>query len=241
MRLSGRQHSRTVLASTAAGIFTGLLVAAPVALASFTLTASRPKPCAHISTCTASLSTPVAPTAPAPTGTPPPQPPSSHFGIAVKPALTATLVKKNQSGQLIAKLDPGHQVTCAGYKKRDPATLVFQLLTPSPLRISYVITDRIVNVNANGIQFCLGAHFHFKTLSGAPAAPTVLPDGTKGYVGLLPTCPNPSLAPGATTASCLAGVATTPDSSSSTGVDVIVTARIPVLTTAAAGDPWGGS
>jgi hypothetical protein len=169
-----------------------------------------------------------------------PAPITSQFGIAVKTAPTATLLKRNQPGMLVDKIDAGRQVTCPGYTKRDKVTFSFQLLTATPVKISYLITDRITNTTANGVEFCLAASFRFKTLSGQPAAPTVLPDGTRGHVGLLPMCVNPNLPPGAATAPCVQSITTVSDASSSTGVDVVVTARVPVVTKGG-GDPWGGS
>ncbi len=94
--------------------------------------------------------------------------------------------------QLIAKVDSGRGISCRGYQRRGtPRTFVFKLLTATPLTITYGIVDRITNTTAHGIQFCLAANFAFKTASGRPAATTVLPDGTRGHVGLLPRCVNP--------------------------------------------------
>jgi hypothetical protein len=117
------------------------------------------------------------------------------------------------------------------------------------LYITYEITQRITNTRPRGIHYCLGADFGFKTLSGRPAPARRLPDGTRGHVGLLPPCPTPLPPPGLTKAPCLEPVTTVKDSSSRTGVDVILKARIPTLVSAAtvrgardsvASDPWGG-
>ncbi|HTU86324.1 MAG TPA: hypothetical protein VMF57_12170 [Solirubrobacteraceae bacterium] len=231
MRLPGRQQSRAAWACAALGLLACALLALPgSALA-------RTKSCTRISSsCGTTVSSPLL-VGGAP-GAPPP--PSSRFGIAVKTAPTATLVDRNQSGTLVGKVDVGRQVSCAGYTKKDPITFAFQLLTATPVKISYLITDRITNATANGIHFCLAANFHFRTFSGKPAAPTVLPDGTHGYVGLLPMCVNPNLPAGAATRPCVQSVTTASDSSSSTGEDVIMTVRVPVVTKGG-GDPWGGS
>ncbi|MBV9949170.1 MAG: hypothetical protein JOZ69_20140, partial [Myxococcales bacterium] len=70
----------------------------------------------------------------------------------------------------------------------------------------------------------------FKTLSGAPAAPTHLPDGTSGHIGLLPGCAKvPDTAP------CLVSATPTPDPNSTTGIDVLARVRVPATTKA---DPW---
>jgi hypothetical protein len=213
-----------------------LAVLACLLLATAGSALGRTKTCARISSsCGTTVSSPLS------VGAAPgvPEPPSSQFAIAVKTAPTATLVNRNQTGQLIDKVDSGTQVRCAGYTKRDPVTFSFQLLTATSVKISYLITDRITNTTANGIHFCLAASFRFRTLSGRPATPTQLPDGTSGYVGLLPVCANPNLPAGAATRPCVASVTTVSDSSSSTGEDVILTVRVPVVTKG--GDPWGGS
>lgn len=196
------------------------------------------KSCIQINGCSTAVSTPPRVTSPSPGGEAPPPLPSSRFGIKVATAPTATLGTQGQSGQLIEKVDPGRGVTCRGYTERDSTTFVFKLLTATSLRITYAIIDRITNTTANGIQFCLAANFAFRTASGAPAAATVLPDGTHGHVGLLPRCANPTLPPGLAGRPCVAKVATVKDKNSTTGVDVILRVRVPTLTT---GDPWGGS
>ncbi len=196
------------------------------------------KTCANINGCSTVLSTPQRVTSVGPGQVPPAPAPSSRFGITVATAPTATLGTQSHSGQLIEKLDPGRGVSCRGYKEKDSTTFVFKLLTATSLRITYVIADRITNTTANGIQFCMAANFAFRTASGAPAAATVLPDGTPGHVGLLPRCANPTLPPGLAGRPCVAHIATVKDENSSTGVDVILRVRVPTLTT---GDPWGGS
>ena len=115
---------------------------------------------------------------------------------------------------------------------------MFKLLTATPRRITYVIVDRITNTTANGIQFCMAANFAFKTASGAPAAATVVPDGTHGHIGLLPRCAHPTLPPGLSGRPCVASISSVKDKNSSTGVDVILRVRVPTQTS---GDPWGSS
>lgn len=195
------------------------------------------KTCVHIKGCKAVVSAPPTSTSVGPGEPAPPPPPSSQFGVMVNTAPTATAGTQAQPGTLVAKLDPGRGITCKGYTQRDPTTFVFKVMAATPFRVSYVITDRITNTTANGIQFCMAANFAFMTASGAPAAPTVLPDGTSGHVGLLPRCVI-STVPGGAGRSCLARIATVNDPSSTTGVDVVLKVRVPTQTT---GDPWGGS
>jgi hypothetical protein len=106
------------------------------------------------------------------------------------------------------------------------------------MKITYEIVDRITNTNANGIQFCLAANFAFKTASGDPAPAAQMPDGTMGHLGLLPHCLHPTLPAGVATAPCIEHIGTVQDSSSNTGVDVVLRVRVPAQT---GGDPWGGS
>lgn len=158
----------------------------------------------------------------------------SQFAVTVTTAPTSTAGTGAKPGTLVTNQLFGQRITCQGYSQRSPITVAFKLLTKTPLNINYIVTDTLTNTTAQGIQFCLAAPFAFKTASGQPAAKTHLPDGTSGFVGLLPSCANaPATAP------CLEPVSTRPDTTdSSTGVDVIVRARVPTRTKG--GDPWGG-
>lgn len=212
-------------------ILTGaaLLLAATPGPAAATV---RTKSCKEISNCATTV-----------TSTPPPQAvlgappnPTSHFGVAVRTPPTATLGQAPTAGKLVTNAQVGRRIRCPGYRLRAPATFEFQLLTATPVNITYEITDRITDTTATGIQFCLAATFAFKTASGRPARAARLPDGTRGHVGLLPPCPKPLPPAGLATAPCIANVTTAKDKNSSTGVDVILRIRVPTRTK---GDPWG--
>jgi hypothetical protein len=216
-----RRRSRAVAALTLVGCLA-------LATAGSAAAALHKKPCKRIRGCTVKLAPPV--------GLPftgPPMP-VSHFGVTVNTAPTSTAGTGSQHGTLVTNQLSGQPITCQGYTQRSPTTVAFKLLTAKPLNINYIVTDTLTNTTAQGIQFCLAAPFAFKTLSGAPAAKTRLPDGTPGFVGLLPGCANaPATAP------CLISVNTTPDTmDSSTGVDVTLKARVPTRTKG--GDPWVG-
>ncbi len=220
MRLTG-----SVRASAAPALLTCLALAV---LAAPAIARVQTKACARIGGCRTILRPPVVPTA---TQTPAP---TSHFGVLVKAAPTSTVGTANQPGTLVTNQLLGQRITCPGYSQRSDTTLAFQLRTATPLQITYVVTDRLTNTTAQGVQFCLAAPFAFETLSGKPAARTRLPDGTAGHVGLLPGC-----AKVRATAPCLISVTTAPDpNNSSTGVDVILRARVPSTTKKA--DPWAG-
>ncbi|HUA46567.1 MAG TPA: hypothetical protein VMA77_15150 [Solirubrobacteraceae bacterium] len=209
-----------------AALLAGVLLAAT---ASSAIARVQTKTCLRISSCAISgLAPPPLPTA---TQTPQPQ---GRFALKITTAPTSTPGTASNPGHLVVNPLLGRRITCPDYKLRSADTLAFQLLTATPLHITYVVTERIANTTKAGIQFCLAAPFAFKTLSGGQAPPTRLPDGTSGHVGLLPGCANtPATAP------CLEPVTTVHDSASSTTVDVIVRVRVPVLTKV--GDPWGGS
>lgn len=234
MRFRSRRGKRLLLAGTSVTLLICVMTAATSAAQPGTVS----KTCVQINGCNAVVSTPPRVTSPTPGAPAPPPSPSSRFGISVATAPTATLGTQNQSGQLIGKVDAGRGISCRGYKRRDSTTFVFKLLTATPRRITYVIVDRITNTTANGIQFCMAANFAFKTASGAPAAATVVPDGTHGHIGLLPRCAHPTLPPGLSGRPCVASISSVKDKNSSTGVDVILRVRVPTQTS---GDPWGSS
>jgi hypothetical protein len=181
--------------------------------------------------------------------------------VAVATAPKSAAKARRTKGTLMTAAEPQRRLRCGGYRFKSPATFQFQLhatsstSTTSPggvfridVFIVYAVTERITNTTADGANFCLGADFAFRTLSGRPAPARRLPDGTRGHVGLLPPCPQPLPPPGRTTKPCLEPVTTVKDPSSTTGVDVLLKARIPVEVAAAtvrgssdsaSGDPWG--
>jgi hypothetical protein len=89
--------------------------------------------------------------------------------------------------------DANAPLTCAGYASVDPNNYSFN----APSDWSKVITITIVpttNLGNNpkqvlkNQQICFEAPYPFTTNSGAQAAQTAFPDGTPGYIGLLPDC-----------------------------------------------------
>ncbi len=231
-----------------------LLTTATLAQASLPGTS---KSCAHIDGCSASASSPPL----AFTGGAPAR--SSHLQVVVATAPKSTANARHTSGTMTTNAEGAGRIRCGGYHFKGPTTFQFQLHATAPatsasaaspvfttrLYITYELTERITNATTDGIQFCLGADFAFKTLSGQPAPAHRLPDGTRGHVGLLPPCPVPLPPPGVTKAPCLEPVTTVKDSNSATGVDVMLKARVPTLVGVASvrgagdaggGDPWGG-
>lgn len=229
MRLPPRPRSRPARAW--AGLTATVLVLS--ATAGLALAAPRTKSCAQISNCRTVL-----------TSTPPPTatlggpiPPASRFGVSVTTPPTSSVTGGGQSGTLVTNALQGRRIRCNGYQLRAPATFAFKLLTATPARITYEITDRLTNTTVQGVQFCLAANFAFRTASGTTARAARLPDGTRGHVGLLPRCPRPLPPAGVASAPCVEQITSVKDSSSATNVDVVIKVRVPTTTK---GDPWGG-
>jgi hypothetical protein len=91
--------------------------------------------------------------------------------------------------------DANAPLVCAGYASVDPNNYSFN----APSSWSKVITITIVpttNLGKNPKQIlktqqiCFEAPYQFTTNSGAPAMSTTFPDGTPGFIGLLPDCGN---------------------------------------------------
>jgi hypothetical protein len=77
---------------------------------------------------------------------------------------------------------------CGGYHSKDPNAVQFFISNSFRGTLTYQVTDTVKNQQASGLQFCLGATFHFTTLSGNPAKSVTLPNGLQGFAGLLPSC-----------------------------------------------------
>jgi hypothetical protein len=151
-------------------------------------------------------------------------------------SLTATVV--SGSGLLLesANANNGAQLTCSGSTSIDPNTYSF--LTTGNLVASKVGTITILGVKINGSvtkflhaqQICFGATVDFTTASGtlAPFVPNGLPDGSSGFIGVLPNCT------GSTTGPCH-----DQNSDSATLVGSTYTVKLFAdIPTAYAGDPY---
>jgi hypothetical protein len=259
MPIAPPRRARTILAlmTLMLGACLALLANGPLAQAA-AAPGQATKTCVRINGCSASVSSPPL------LATGGPAEPASQVRVAVATAPKSAANARRTKGTLMTKAEPQRAIRCGGYRLKSPSTFQFQLQatgstsstgTSSPggvfrlsIFIVYEITERITNTTADGAQFCLGADFAFKTLSGRRAPARRLPDGTSGHVGLLPPCPQPLPPPGRTTKPCLEPVTTVKDQTSATGVDVLLKARIPVEVAAAtvrgagdsaSGDPWG--
>jgi hypothetical protein len=217
-----------------------LAAEAPFALARV----ARTKTCQRVSVCSSSVSSP-APLTPVggsggggggggPTSPPPPPAPFSNFLVAARPSSAGK--KLIESAKLTQTVNSGSRLRCAGYTPRDPSWFQWLLTSTSKLTITYEITDRIANTTPRGLRFCYGAPHQFKTFSGRPARRAKLPDGTMGYIGLLPMCVTNPTGKNTFSGPCMDPVTTSRDPSSATGIDIVLKVHVP---NEAAGDPWG--
>lgn len=132
---------------------------------------------------------------------------------------------------LTISVDEGTQLTCGAYGSQDPNWYAFTASSTGEKTVTYqVVPSSAEHRVLAGFQFCLGAPYEFTTRSGVPAAPGTLPDGSSGYIGLLPNCPVSPAAP------CIASRTSVPDSGSPTGFDAILKVRFPA---GLPGDPYG--
>jgi hypothetical protein len=135
---------------------------------------------------------------------------------------------------LSVSFNVGTPLVCPGYTPQDANWFSF---LSSSTRNGKVVTYQ-VRPSAEGsellgaTQFCLGAPYPFESRSGGPAAPGTLPDGSSGFIALLPNCHAGSQGP------CVAKRSSVADASSPTGFDVVLTVSFPA---GLSGDPWGRS
>lgn len=92
------------------------------------------------------------------------------------------------AGILTETLDVGKPLQCQSYSLIDPNWYGFAMTSIDRSKVLNYTIDRASGDAIWRLQFCLGAPYEFKTLSGAPASPGTLPDGTSGFIGLLPRC-----------------------------------------------------
>ena len=130
--------------------------------------------------------------------------------------------------------DSGSKLVCPGYTRRDFSWFQFTLTAKSQFGITYDVNDGIRNTTRQGVHICVGLGYEFTTLSGDPARPAKLPDGTKGYVGLLPLCKETADGTVLSTGPCVSFLV---EATGSNGPDTFVGARIPA---ASLSDPWMG-
>jgi len=148
---------------------------------------------------------------------------------------TYAVVSDASSGTLRQTVNVGNPLVCGNYRFRDPNwydSLVIGTTAPPPTAAPAPIVDqvtyRIRNTRARGTGYCLGATYDFTTASGTHAPAATLPNGSLGFVGLLPGCSTAAPPP------CISSISTQKDPSTHVGFDALMKIQIPET-----GDPWG--
>jgi hypothetical protein len=133
---------------------------------------------------------------------------------------------------LSVSFDVGTPLVCPGYTAQDANWFSFlSSTTANGKLVTYQVRPSTGATEIVGAtQFCLGAPYAFESRAGGLAGPGVLPDGSSGFIALLPNCHTGSRGP------CIVSRSTTPDKSSPTGFDVVLAISFPA---GLPGDPWG--
>jgi hypothetical protein len=154
--------------------------------------------------------------------------PASDFQVIANPDPS-----QPNAGTLSASVDVGTALQCQGYVALDPNWWEFVMSSANrsktivdtikmPTRLSSTPAGTV-----NDAQVCFGAQSVFTTRSGMPATAGTLPDGTSGFIGLLPNCP--------ASGPCVVSRQLIPDATNGIGFDIAVTISVPE---GLAGDPW---
>jgi hypothetical protein len=154
--------------------------------------------------------------------------PTSVFSVTANPSSDGP-----NTTILGESLGVGTPLQCQGYTRQDPNWFSFLVSSPNRSKlITYTIRPAAPETELVGnTKFCLGASSQFTTRSGTPAPAGTLPDGSSGFIGLLPFCRGVS-------GPCVDSRRTSPDANSPTGFDIVLRVLIPARL---AGDPWGGA
>jgi uncharacterized repeat protein (TIGR01451 family) len=151
---------------------------------------------------------------------------SCQTNISTSVSDLTVLAKPGAAGTLTESVDTGSRLECPGYRSQDPNWYgFFETAANREKKLTYTLK----NTTRDSSQFCFGAPYEFKTKGGGHARRHRLPDGTTGFVGLLPLCRVTHHGP------CIGSRRQVPDATSTTGFDTVIQALIP----AGPGDPWG--
>ncbi len=130
-------------------------------------------------------------------------------------------------GMLTTGQESDHPLVCSGYTARDPTSYQFYLGNSTLGNVLYSITYTVNRTVPGPARLCLGARFSFKTNTGAVARPVTLPNGLKGFVGLLPKCGKDQIGQ-------LVACVVPMKNPAASGPDTVLTAQVPAI----GGDPW---
>ena len=146
--------------------------------------------------------------------------------------VTATPDTSQQNaGFLEESVNSGTPLQCSGYTQEDPNWWQFFMSNVNRSKTLHnVITNPILPLGVNTIpavlgqtKYCYDAPYEFTTSSGTPAPP----DGSGGFIGLLPSCP--------AAGPCMSKT-TQLDLNNGLGFDVVINVSVPE---GLAGDPRG--
>jgi hypothetical protein len=96
-------------------------------------------------------------------------------------------------GTLTENVDQGSPLSCAarqygGYTGFDPNWYTWSFTGTGSKQLTYDLINQQPDLNS--VEVCFGATVPFRTISDdGTSQPGTLPDGTSGYIGLLPDCP----------------------------------------------------
>jgi hypothetical protein len=152
---------------------------------------------------------------------------TSVFSVTANPGSSGPNV-----GILSESVDVGTPLQCQGYTPQDPNWFSFLVSSATRTKlITYTIRPAAPEKELVGnTKFCFGSPSEFTTSSRTPAPAGTLPDGSSGFIGLLPFCSPVSGGP------CVDSRRTTLDANSPTGFDIVLRVFIPA---GMVGDPWG--
>lgn len=115
---------------------------------------------------------------------------------------TVQATSTSSNGFLLESVNVNNvQLSCPGYTSADPNTYQSFTTVGASKVIKITIKNPAIPLPSNPSQalklqqICFGATAEFATASGQQAAPGTLPDGTGGYIGLLPTCSSKTTGP----------------------------------------------
>jgi len=141
---------------------------------------------------------------------------------------------KPNAGTLSESDNVGFPLQCAGYTQEDPNWWEFEMTSEDRSKtIVYTIKQPLLPLQGtlNAIleltQVCFGSTSDFVTSAGTLAPAGELPDGTSGFIGLLPNCPS--------SGPCVESRQGPLDLSNGIGFDIVVTIYVPE---GLGGDPW---
>lgn len=197
---------------------------------------SKTKTCGGGHLCATSLSSPTPVTTPPPgarRGKPIP-PRFSTVNVSATPQSTKAQIPADST--MVEKLVT-HRFVCLGYRRHSSSLFQFQVLSSAETNIVYVVSDTLHNTPPTGVHVCAGLPNQFTTLSGKPARQATLPDGTAGFVGLLPICVRDSSGKIMTTGPCVSLIRGVRNRRNPGEINTIIRARIPAVTQT---DPWWG-